>query len=81
MNVKHILKTLSITMAVLLVGALSRAFAFCGFFCELPDRGGSQGVILGNNLISFALITGLGILGYRIFISRKKSKKNIRSNF
>lgn len=71
MNLKHILKTLSITIVVFLVGTLSRASAFCGFFCELPNRDGSQGTTLGDNLISFALIAGIGVIGYRIFRGRK----------
>lgn len=79
MSLKHILKTLSITIVVFLVGILPKAYAFCNFFCELSNRGGSQGATLGNNLVSFALIAGVGVLGYRIFRGRKKSKKDIKS--
>jgi len=58
MSLKHILKTLGITIVVFLVGILPKAYAFCNFFCELPNRGGSQGTTLGNNLIPLALIGG-----------------------
>jgi hypothetical protein len=75
MNFNDLLKTLSLGLIAFFTITSSKVFGSCDFFCDLPNRGGSQNITMGDSLVSFMLIAGIGVLGYRIFRGKNKDKK------